>query len=278
MADSKWPLRINITEQDFWAPYDYASDPGHGKSGISEWSSDSAWNDFRYLETSSRKEYLQDLIDAFLTKREAQKIADEDLDYLVEHLSELENSQMAMIDAFTWAWEEAYTPTDRDMEFALEFAGDKVEVPNAWVHLLSEKKVGPKDWSPLPSFSENDLFQELESGISYEREKNHWDRFLVFDWKNGPAIKRIRRKLSEVPEEFSAKDFEADLENVAKDFVHAFGKKLDKEFQDVDISARVRVDPHWKSILKDTERKRGVQKEILAAVAAHRAEEAENAE
>lgn len=280
MADTKWPLRINITEEDFWAPYDYASDPGNGRSGIEEWSSDSAWSDFQNLPQDSCREYLQDLIDSFLTKAQAKKITDEDLNYLCEHVTDVEMDEVrhAMVDAFTFAWEDAYTPTDLDIQHAVEHAGDGVELPSFWDNLLAERPSGPKDWSPLPSYSQDELFNELESGVSFHHKPGYWDRFLVFDWKNGPVIRHLRRKLAETPEEFTAKDFENDLETLANDFVRAVGKRLDRVFQKVDVHMRVDATPHWISILKDKSRKKGIQEEILAAVQAHRKEEAENAE
>lgn len=277
MAD--WPLRINISEEDLWAPYDTArSDTNRNRGNVWDWASDNAWDDWRQIGRECL-DILKDLVDAYVPKSKAKKISEYDIRRICEAIKDddapFEEIRQAFVDAATWAWEEAYTPEDSDLEKALEYAMDEaigeVSPPTYWGEMLNPNVQGPKDWSPLRKFTKKDFLREIEAGISFEHEDNQWDRFIVFDLMDGPVVKYMRRKLksgfADTEGELVTVDaaaFETDMRDHFVDpVIHKMGRALDKVMERVEPWQRVDFKKHWKEILRDKSRAKGVEEEIL---------------
>lgn len=269
MAD--WPLRINITEESLWKNYDFAS-----SGGISEWASDNAHDDLRNIRGHDCAEYMDDLIQAFIPKSKRKKISSEDLDRLCEafmdDMGDFESIEYALRDAFTWAWEIAYMPDDGDIETAIKRAKERwdeeIQLADYWDLILSdEAKPGPKEWSPRPRITERQLFDQLEERINYQRKPGHYDRFIEFDFMDAPAVREMKRALKSHPEDGSVDGLLSELEDLARNFLGYLDGALDQVMENSDPHSRWDFRPHWKGVLADKSRKKGIEEEILGFLA-----------
>ena len=277
MPAAQWPLRINISEEEVWEPYD--SSKAVGGNDVLGWASDNAWDDWRQIGRECL-DIIRDLVAAYVPKSKAKKISEVDIRRICEAIKEdsadFQEIRQAFVDAATWAWEEAYTPSDGDLEEALENAvsemiGDAM-LPSYWSRLLNLNVQGPKDWSPLRSFTEADLLREIEAGISFEHEQNYFDRFVVFDVMDGPVMKYLRRKVRSGglldedgdPVRVSTEDFETDVKDLlVDDVINKLDRHLQKVMEHVEPWQRVNFHKHWKDVLADKSRAKGVEEEIL---------------
>jgi len=281
----EWPLRVNITEEDVWAPYDTSRMKG---GDVLSWASDNAYEDLRHLRGRDCSDILNDLVQAFIPKAKARKISPDDLDRLCEYFQEdrdqFEYSRQAFTDAATWAWEAAYTPEDKDLEKALEKAVDETldeyEIPSYWGQVLSADVRGPKDWSPLKSYTRKGLLEQLGERISYQRKENEWDRFIVFDVMSAPAVIDIRSKLRYILNDagehldISDEQFQTDMkDHVVDPVISRMDKNLSKVMEHVDTHWRVDFQKYWKEVLSDKSRAKEVADEILGFLKNHPAEE-----
>jgi hypothetical protein len=278
MAD--WPLRINITEEDLWKPYD-SSYSGKG-SNVADWASDNAYDDLQHMDAGTWADYVLDLVEAFLPKAKQKKIGPDEIDKISTLLrgdwGKFENIEYAVRDAHTLAWEIAYTPEDKDIEYAIKRAlerwDEEITLADYWDLILSdEASKGPKEWSPLKKITERELFNQLEAAIWYEHEKGKWDRFVVFDFMSAPAVKAMKRALMAHPEEGRLFQLDDELEYLAKNFIGYLSGALGQVMQDNDPSMNWDVGPHWKSILSDKSRRQGIQEDIAKALATPSPEE-----
>jgi hypothetical protein len=276
MASEKgleWPLLVNITEEDWWGPYDTAS---NSKTGILDWATDNAWQDLENLDRHTTQDLIRDLVAAFIPKAKARKITSEDIDRIAAAFHadhrQFEAIRQAFTDASTWAWEAAYTPEDKDLDYALEYAKAAVSeeaLPDYWNLLIkNQEKQGPKDWSPISRYTEKQLFNEIEGGITYRHEKGKWDRFVEFDLMSGPIVEHMRELLRAgegKPWDIELPDLESDFKDRFVDPVlQELASRLDKRMQQVDVHMRVDFDEYWKTILKDKSYGDPIQEEILA--------------
>lgn len=275
------PIRINIVEEDGWKPWDYAQ-----TDGVSQWSSDNAWDDWKNMDEATCKGYIVDLLQASMTKREQKRITEEDLERICKDLEEdwdnLESTSRAIIDAHTWAWEVAYTPDDRDIEKSVEatlkhWDWDR-SLPDFWQLVLQdEPPEGPREWSPRGRWTVQSLFKEFVKRVSYERKEGHYDRFLVFDWGNAEPVQLLLEALRRRPNEGSKADVEAWLREMADSYVATFFKILEDRMSSSnrDINCYFDLDPHWKAMLRDKSTMKAVRDEIVEFLAQPKKEEVE---
>jgi|SRR5579871_3952922 len=263
------PIKINLVEQDGWKNWDYAS-----SHGISEWASDNAWDDWTNMDSTTCRDYVQDLINAALPKKQRLKFSLDELERICEEMQEerydhFESVSQAIIDAHQWAWEVAYTPDDKDIKIAMEKAERNWDwdfrMAGFWDFIQREQEVeGPREWSPRPptTWTMNQLFDQLIERIRYEREKDHYDRFLVFDWGDSPAVKRLLEVLKTKPNEGGPMEVEAELDDLVSRYLKVFFTELEDRMQDKDIHIYWDLDPHWENVLKDKSRMIGIRKEL----------------
>jgi hypothetical protein len=172
------PIKINIVEENGWKNWDYAT-----SGGISEWSMDNAWDDWTHMEESTCRGYLEDLIKASLPKKQQLRFSWDDLEGICEEMKrdrhrKFESVSQAIIDAHQWAWEEAYTPDDRDIKIAMEKAERNwdwdFKMATFWEYIQKEHiEEGPREWSPRPpkTWTIGQFYGQLMERIEYERRR-----------------------------------------------------------------------------------------------------------
>jgi len=273
------PFRVNLVEEAGWKNWDFAN-----SDGVSQWASDNAWDDWKNMDESTCYGYVEDLVGAALRKSEQRKVTKEDIGRICEQLKEdpnqLEAVKQAIMDTHTWAWEVAYMPNDQDIKRAIDRTAKVWEwdfsMGNFWeLVLVDEVSDDPREWSPRGIWTTHKLYNDFVGRISYERKPGYYDRFLVFDLGESPAVQRLLGLLKENPEQGSAEELEEELNNWKEDYLKTFFSELEKWMQSVDPSFRWDLDPHWKSILKDKAHMGDVRREILEFLATPRKEEVE---
>lgn len=258
----------DLTAEEGWKPWD----PGNTK-GAWEWASNNAWDDWQNLGAERCQELLEDIVNAALRKRERDQLPEDALErmcaYLQEGREKLEGVQQTLMDAFTWAWELAYTPEDRDIEKSVERArltiNEDLRLNEYWEWLFKKTMLGPKEWNPRGLFTEAILFDHLSKRVEYKRKRNHYERYLVFDWIDSPLVNQAKKaifaqKHGRYPDD---DDINQELEEWADHFVRLMFTDLDKRMQEVDTGMRYDLGPQWKSVLSDKQRMAGVRDEIL---------------
>lgn len=250
------PIKINLVEQEGWEPYNTAN----GKA--MDWIHDSGWEDFRHMPLST----LEDLVDDIASvpqngkKKSKLKLDSDQIEYLAEQLKErndqLEITQRMIVDTATWMYEAAAIPNNSDVEEAMEKAKEDFEEDSLygdpWDPILDESvRRGPKDWSPVKRYSSEEVKKQLLARISFEREKNHWDRYLVFDFWEAPVIQTLFSRWKGSPWAYDR--LKSEFKMMADGYVSDVLKHLDKIMQGVDINNRTDWNDSWKSMLTSGE-------------------------
>ncbi len=252
---SRDPVRINLVEQEDWERYD----PAAGKF---DWTIDSAWQDFRALDIGSALVLIHDLWTSSpgKGKRRPRKIlSSEELRYLAKKLLEnddvLEPVRRAIVDAGGLMYQMAATPDDADLKMAMERASqefnDNPEMSDdLWDPFLLAREIGdgPKGWFPRHGrlVTLRELFEQISGAITFEREEDHWDRYLVFDFWSMPVMKDILKIHPELEWEF-----DAEFRNMRGNYRHEFFKALNKIMDSIEISNRTDWRKNWKSMISD---------------------------
>lgn len=259
------PIKINLVEQEGWETWDYA------KGDISSWAMDNAWDDWKNMDEQTCQGYVEDLAKASLPKDKWLKLSSEDIERICEEMMEervehFESLSQAIIDAHMWAWEEAYTPDDRDIGRAMERAARNWDwdfrLADYWKLVLKDDlPEGPREWTPRKVWTTKKLYQDLIERILYERKPNYYDRYIVFDWDKSDPVQELVKKLKE-SKEGSVADVQAELEDWAGDYLQTFFKELDEQMQRVDINTKWNFHPHWKTLLGEKSMLLGVRKDL----------------
>lgn len=267
-------IRVNIVEEPGWKPYD----PG---GEIMEWASNSSYEDFRHMSKVDMIELVEDMFGRAKTgplEWSPRKFAlsEEDCDIIWEELKEggltgkLETTWQSILDAMQWTWEEAYTPDNGDIRDAMERAAEAV---------ADEYNLDTSPWEPLlerTGWDERKILESLMGKVSYEREENHYDRFIVFDFGAAEAVKKLLKIVYADPEELSEKEtldqLKMDFEGLRDGYVDLFFGKLEKIMRETDASNRTEFRKHWKSMLSDKAQMNHVGEEIRKFVLKARAQ------
>jgi hypothetical protein len=269
------PIRINIVEEAGWQPYD----PGNLK-GVLTWASDNAWDDWKNMSEETCQDLVEALLDAAFTRKERAGIGPEGISRICEELRENDGDELdatfhAIIDAHQWTWEEAYTPTDLDIEKAVDRAKGEwfmdARLSDYWNLALAreDRPKGPKEWSPRIVWTEAGLFHHLDEHIRYQRKREEYDRFIVFDWGDADPIVALLEAIKRTPAEGSREDVENELREWADLFMHKFFSALEDRMQVVDTAYRTDFDKHWKTMLSDKQTMGGVRRDLLEFLKQH---------
>lgn len=259
------PVRINLVEQKGWEPWDWAG-------RLSERASDAAHEDYSNLDEGRLIDFLRDMAGDDLTKGwtgpkewspRKKKISDEEFEWLSTQLegTALENTRYAILDAMTWMYEEAMTPSNVDIRDAIlrmkDFARSHFDVDEElWEPIVGE---APGLWF------ENQIAEELSDEVQYLREDNHYDRFLVFT----PALSEVVQDLIEKspwPKKKLYSRLETQFRSFQEWYLDHFWDAVHKEFDDVDITNRTRWSKHWNDMLNFKAQMVSVRKEMVEAV------------
>lgn len=269
MADKFPPVKVNLVEEDGWSRWD----PG---GELPNWASDNAYSEYSVVGENDCKDLINDLMAASFPKAQWRKIGDEELERICSQLKEdwqegLELTHNAIIDAMTWAWEEAYTPSDDDVKDVISKMADGFEVDEFdlsgahWQRVIGRQpRPGVKEWIPgAKKWSYASAFKSLLQKVGYERKPGWYDRHLVFDFGDaeivGDVLEAARKEgAEEEAEEALANEFEK-LQN---EYLWEFFRKLDREMDDADPGNRVDFRKFWKVMLSDKQAMKAVGKEI----------------
>lgn len=255
--------RVNIVELPGWKPYDSGGN-------IMNWASDNAYEEFRH---TSKGDLLELVSDMFGRAKPGPlewspirfEITEEDYDLIWEELqpgttTKLESTKLAIIDALQWMWEEAYMPDDGDIELAIERTAET---------MLDTHGIDTSLWEPLleiEGWDEAIILQTLMARVSYERQQNYYDRFVVFDFGEVGAVEKLLKIVYADPEELSEKEtvrqLKVEFEALADDYMDLFFAKLGKVMSQTDAPNRTDFKKHWKAVLGDKELMKTVGKEI----------------
>jgi hypothetical protein len=269
----------NIVEHEGWKNYDAST-----SDGVSSWASDNAWDDWTNMDSKYCRGYVRDLIEASMTKREQKRISDEDLERICEDMREntwenFETVLHAIVDAHHWAWEIAYTPEDQDIEKVMKVIKgewwEEHQLQDLWNLIVDPLPEGPREWSPRPHWSVEQIFKDLDERIVYQHRPGYYDRLIVFEWLNAPSVLAIKKELRKHPLEGNLKDVDLDLEAWADDYMNSFFKNLPNRMEGVETHMRFDLGPHWRSMLKDKQVLAGAREEILKFLATPAKEEVE---
>lgn len=264
------PVHVNLVEQEGWEKYDPAS-------GKFDWIMDSAWQDFRSMDYGTLRGLVDDLwtVSVKGLRKPRVQLSIEELEYLAgrlknhHHDDDMESVQRPIVDAIQWMYEAAVTPNDGDVESAMEHAEEQFKAnPEMYdplwepvLLLVREIPKGPKEWAPraprVGRVTEDQLLDQLLSTISFEHEKDQWDRYLVFDFWSAPAAVELLKRDPKAEEEL-----DAEFRNIRLNYVRDFFKGLEKTMKDINIENRSDWKKAWKSMISD----RSVVSEARASI------------
>ncbi len=267
------PIEVNLVEEKEWEPWDPA-----GK--ITDWASDNAYESFQATGSQECRSWLEDVIATggvsikdWSPKRFV--ITEEDADRVCWVLMEkgasddnLEAFFKLIIDALTWMYEAAYTPQDSDLEWALEQAQEKA---------VDSVELDEGVWEPL-GLSDEKILEEVVQAIRYERQENHYDRFLRFYPSQIDSVMKLLGALGEgegypdITDDEYLDALRYDLQSVFDDVVAHFWDILEKDMQEVDVFNRTDWEANWtRGILRDKDMVKdavqGIRKFLIEATA-----------
>lgn len=259
MSGPRAPIRINLIEQPGWGKWDLAGEAGDRASDlawelftglISEGECDSLIMDLAG-PLKERRRRKQDWTGRVVTWDDAALICNA----LKDGVPELEYTRDTLLSVFRDAYEDALTPSDRDIRDAVDTAIEK---------MADNYDLDEDFWTPLidqgaePEEIVRGLFEETKDGVfvdrqvTYERKPGHHERYLVFDFWKSDAVKSFLRTL---PDDY---DMKATLKALADEFqgfvagfLSRFFVSLDKDMAESDVENRVEWRRHWRDLISD---------------------------
>lgn len=270
--DPRFPVwKVNLVEAPTWREH---WDPG-GK--IMDYASDHAYEEFHNTPAEDLEKSVDDLATYRTKGRKAlRKFSSEEIEWISKRVKardpRVEAASQAIVDALQWMYESAYMPHKADIEDAMEKARESV-INNFSLNLdlwepvltLAQRRHGPKEWSPRKRFEEREVLSDLLKHVQLEQKEGHYDRFLVFDFRNSQMVKDLlsRSTWAEIDLVYALQTIE--FMAIYNDYVIDFFSELKKAMQGVDISNRTNWKAAWRSMLESGVAP-GVQKEMAAAL------------
>jgi len=262
MAKRLPTIRVNLVEEEGWKPWSY-------EERFGELVADAVWNDWASLKADDVMDYLAEIVKPArgrMARKRWGVLTQEDLGRAAEAAKKgdptLESTRQAFVDAMQYMYEEAGTPTDRDIERAVEFAQD-----NRYGNHLGFLWEGFLDATGMDA--DEVAAQVVGKPFSkiYHRKPGWYDRYIVLSWNEVPAARQLLSWLSEHSENGppSAKEVDealrTDLGGIAGDFVYDVLLALQKIHENVDWANRAKWRKHWEIVRE--ERKGEILRELL---------------
>ena len=242
------PIEVNLTDAGEWEAWDPAGQ-------ITDWASENAYDSFHATGAQECRSWLEDVIATggvsikdWSPKRFV--ITEEDADRVCSALMEkgasddnLESLFQLIIDALTWMYEAAYTPEDGDLEWALEQAQEKA---------VDSVELDEDVWAPL-GLSDEKILKEIVQAVRYERQQDHYDRFLRFYPSQIDSVMRLLGALSggegypDLTQDEYLDALRYDLKSVFEDVFSYFWEALGKDMDQVDVFNRTDWEANWTS-------------------------------
>lgn len=247
-------VKVNLVEDSRWK-WDQATD----------WASDNAFDDFNQLSNNDCTELVDDLVTAAFPR--TFELTEEDQERICEAIQEagtLESTHNVIVDAMTYAWEVAYTPTDSDGEHALERAkeGNDIQLRDHWSRLIGTLREGRKEWQPVKPWTEKTIVDALLKEVEYQQKKGWYDRYLVFSFGKAKPVQAL---LAATPENFlqdTRARLEEDFDEWQDNILRAFYRELEDVMQDADTHMRVDFREQWDRMLADRQTMDAVRNEL----------------
>jgi len=237
-------VKVNIVEEEGWKPWSY-------EERFGELVSDFAADSTHELKVDDITQYLEELIKPTrgpYARKRWSVITQEDLGRAAQAMKdgELESTRLMFQDAAQWMWEEAGTPTDRDIEHAMEVAADDNYAGNldgAWLEFV--------DANGLDVIA---IARKLVETAAYERESGYYDRYISLSWERVPEAKKFVKWAAKnygTPESEALGILSTDLSGVAADFVANTLQSLQRGLEDMDWNNRAKWKKHWEASKKE---------------------------
>lgn len=272
MTDTRFPVkRINIVEEETWKKN---WDPADKIMG---YASDHAYEAFSQMSVDDVERYVGDLATARDSKgrKPRRKFSPSEIRWTSEQVKDgnklVENTHYAIVDALTWMYEAAYMPNKGDIEHAMDQAKESVTNNfslnlHLWepVLLLNQQRRGPKEWSPRKRIEGGGIVMDLLKHVDFEQAENHYDRFLVFDFRSSQAVKDLLSRYQGA-EAALVYALRSELDAIQRDYVIDFFDALEKTMEELDIENRANWRAAWRSML-DSGNAPDAQKEMAAAI------------
>lgn len=182
------PQRINLVEREEWKDsYDITGDLGTNIM-------DSAYAEVEAMRSEDVAYYAE----KFLSHTQKKKVilSAEQKDVLFTAFKaggdeRLENFRMLLRDAGTWAWEEAYTPTDLDLHKALKKT--LKELPSEHSDWFFPHEILWRVYQSLGYEEHSKFINDIleAASVHIEHKEGRYDRFLIFDPGSTLFTKRI---------------------------------------------------------------------------------------
>lgn len=175
----------------------------------------------------------------------------------------LENFRMLLRDAGSWAWEEAYTPTDLDLDKALKKT--LKELPSEQADWFYGREMLWRVYQSLGYEEQRKFIGDIleAASVHIHHKKGRHDRFLIFDPGSTRFIKSVVTQ-QVLPEPPGVLDWAPPITRLNKDLVSGlsalfdemkdaliskFFKVLDQDMQNVDHWYRVDYDRQIRTML-----------------------------
>lgn len=270
--DQRFPVRrVNIVEESEWKKHWDPADK------ISNYASDNAFDEFSYMKAGDLEQYVDDLA-TYRTKgkKAPRKFTSEQIEWIAERVkaqdTRVEAVNYAIMDALTWMYEAAYMPQKGDildaMEKAVEILIDdyplRVDIWAPVLELESQRRIGPKEWRPRKKLETHEVLSDLMKHVSLEQEEDHYDRYLVFDFRSSQVVKDLLSR-SDWQEPTIVNALNREFRDLSDTYLWRFFDALKEIMEDLDIPNRTDWRAAWKSMLSSGVAP-GVQKEMAAAV------------
>ena len=237
-------VKINIVEEEGWKPWDFAGEFGNIVANAS-------WESIHALKVDDVTEYLEELIKPTrgpMVRKRWSVVTQEDLGRAAQAMKdgELESTRMMFQDAASWMYEEAGTPTDRDIDHAIDVAKDD----HYGGHLSGE-------WDEFAEAygTEADLIaKKLVNTVSYERQPNYYDRYIALSWQDVPEAKAFVKwvvKAGYMTEGMAIDHLKDELKGIAGDFVYNTLEALRRGLEDMNWEDRAKWKKHWEASKKE---------------------------
>lgn len=237
-------VRINIVEEDEWKPWAY-----DGRFG--EVVADASYESFAALKVDEIAEYLSELIKPTrgpMVRKRWSVVTQEDLGRAAQAVKdgELEATRMMFQDAAQWMWEEAGTPTDRDIKKAMEVAADEIyseHMGDAWL-----------EFADAHGLDVTAIARKLVETASYDRKENYYDRYISLSWAGVPEAKEFLKWAVEhygLLESQALYELSDSLKGISRDFVINTLQSLQRGLEDMDWNNRANWKKHWEASKKE---------------------------
>lgn len=167
----------------------------------------------------------------------------------------LEGVEYMIRDTVNFMYEDALTPDDEDIGYAIR------EAKEDW-----HKKYELEEWiwEPLllKNRTERSILLGLMNKIDYMRKQGHYDRDLVFDFRNASEVLSLLQAWPTKDRADIKKSLEGEYRHLVESFLKEFFKELHASMKDSDPNNRTDWNKHRNFMLADKARVEAVRKEI----------------